>query len=321
MDSNYRLEKYLGWLAKVDNFNQEINKNHLAYVPENFPSKFLNTSYTQDFNAIGSKLIKDYLFLVIFGDVRQSFNFPVITKTRLIDDIDKNILLYLNSSRHWDYVWTIKKHGGDPIPWNKKTNKGFWRGALTGRPDFKNLRLQLIEKFINNKKTDVGFTNISQYPKLVENKNFLKKEINIFEMLKYKYLISIEGNDVATNLKWIMSSKSLTIMPIPKVESWFLESELKPWKHFVPINDNLNDLEEKIEWCNDNQKECKEIVFNANCYVDIFLNKKNEIELSKKILQKYIEKIKFYFTDKITKETFFLNNKKNVSFKKFKFFL
>ncbi|ENT7385234.1 hypothetical protein ACXLUW_000800 [Campylobacter coli] len=40
-------------------------------------------------------------------------------------------------------------------------------------------------------------------------KNFLSKK----EQMKYKFIISLEGNDVASNLKWEMNSNSLVLAP------------------------------------------------------------------------------------------------------------
>ena len=66
--------------------------------------------------------------------------------------------------------------------------------------------------------------------------NFLSKK----EQMKYKFIISLEGNDVASNLKWEMNSNSLVLAPKITCETWFMEGTLKPNYHFALIdNDNL----------------------------------------------------------------------------------
>jgi len=35
----------------------------------------------------------------------------------------------------------------------------------------------------------------------------------LHQHLKYKFVLSLEVNDVASNLKWIMSSNSIAVMP------------------------------------------------------------------------------------------------------------
>ena len=50
----------------------------------------------------------------------------------------------------------------------------------------------------------------------------------MYDNLNYKFILAIEGYDVATNLKWIMSSNSLAVMPRPTYATWFMEGTLIP---------------------------------------------------------------------------------------------
>lgn len=72
--------------------------------------------------------------------------------------------------------------------------------------------------------------------------------MSITDQLKYKFVISLEGNDVATNLKWIMLSNSVCFMRKPRVESWFMEGSLIPNHHYVLLDDEFSDLEDKIDY-------------------------------------------------------------------------
>lgn len=69
----------------------------------------------------------------------------------------------------------------------------------------------------------------------------------------------IEGNDVASNIKWVMSSNSLVIMPRVKFETWFMEGELKPNVHYAEIKDNYENLEELLEFFIKHPNDAKEI--------------------------------------------------------------
>ena len=55
-------------------------------------------------------------------------------------------------------------------------------------------------------------------------------EIWMWGQLEYKAIIMIEGNDVASGLKWALYSRSVVMMPEPTVTSWALEEMLEPWK-------------------------------------------------------------------------------------------
>ena len=68
----------------------------------------------------------------------------------------------------------------------------------------------------------------------------------------HRYHLSLEGNDVATDLKWKLASGSLVLMPPPTKEGWLMEGRLQPWIHYVPL-DSPEDVDVKLRWCRDNQ--------------------------------------------------------------------
>ena len=82
----------------------------------------------------------------------------------------------------------------------------------------------------------------SIYPQWQKPKVLLKAH------LPYKFILSLEGNDVASNLKWVMSSNSVAVMPKPKFETWFMEGTLKPNVHYIEIADDYSDVEEKLKY-------------------------------------------------------------------------
>ena len=128
---------------------------------------------------------------------------------------------------------------------------------------------------------------------------WLKNKISIEDHLKYKFIMCVEGVDVATNLKWVMSSNSIAVMPRPKIESWFMENKLIPEKHYIEIKEDYSDLESKIKYYIKNPEKCKRIIKNANDYVVQFKNKRREDLISLLVLEKY-----FHFTGQQKKTSF-----------------
>jgi hypothetical protein len=116
------------------------------------------------------------------------------------------------------------------------------------------------------------------------------KPISIKQQLKYKYIMAIEGNDVASNLKWIMSSQSIAVMPRPKYETWFMEGCLIPNYHYIEIKEDFSDLIEKVNYYEQHPEQAKAIIKNANEYVKPFKDKKREKLLSILVLKRYFEK-------------------------------
>ena len=117
---------------------------------------------------------------------------------------------------------------------------------------------------------------------------FAKPRLSITEQLNYKFILSLEGNDVATNLKWIMSSNSVCIMPRPKFETWFKEGTLIPNYHYIEIKNDFSDIEEIFNTYKHNKDFCNQIIKNANEFVSKFLSPKDVLYLSRSVVMKYL---------------------------------
>jgi hypothetical protein len=205
-----------------------------------------------------------------------------LSKSRVIGD-ENVILQRWNVHRHWRDFSIV--HFID-IPWRRKSPKIVWRGVSTGDGE----RMRFAEKYAThpNRAIDVGITNFVQGEKT--NKKILKRYYSITKQLRNRYIVCIEGNDVATGLKWVLASNSLCFMKRPKRESWFRESRLLPGVHFVELNDDFSNLEEQYSWALTHEKECLQIVKNANQYTQQFRNSKYQEELSKKVFRDYVRK-------------------------------
>lgn len=155
-------------------------------------------------------------------------------------------------------------------------------------------RFRVMGMYFNPPLCDLGQVNNAG-----GNPDWLKPKISIIDHLKYKFILSLEGNDVATNLKWIMSSNSIAVMPMPKYETWFMEGTLIPDFHFICIKKDYSDLAEKLQYYIDTPIEAQKIVTNSHAYVKQFLDHKLEDLISLLVLQKY-----FYYTKQLGDEEY-----------------
>lgn len=227
--------------------------------------------YTRYFNG---KLKANFLF----GDVTAIAKVPSIQKSRPIHGDNSNaVLLKLDKKRHFVFFKDI-------IPYSKKKDMLIGRGVIS-QPH----RIRFMEMYFENPWCDLGQVN-----KQGGNLKWLKPKISIQAHLKFKFILSLEGNDVATNLKWIMSSNSIAVMPQPKFETWFMEGLLIPDYHYICIKNDFSDLEQKLQYYNAHPEKAEEIVYNAQLYVKQFWDKKKEDLISLLVLQKY-----FYRTEQI----------------------
>lgn len=220
---------------------------------------------------------KNMRWLHIPGDVNYIPQYPSIVKSRPITENNENgVLLKLNAVRHFIFVIDNK-------PFREKKNIAVFRGKVEGKP----LRQKFFEKYFGNPICDLGDVSHSKdIPK-----EWHTEKMTIRDHLDYKFILALEGNDVASNLKWIMSSNSLAVMPKPRFETWFMEGLLKPGIHYVEIKDDFSDLEEKMNFYISHPEESQKIIKYANEWAQQFWNMKREKLISLLVLRKY-----FYLT-------------------------
>jgi len=211
--------------------------------------------------------------LFLFGDITHVPNEPSIVKSRPIDgDITNAVVLKLDKIRHFLFVHDTKL-------FQDKKN------MLVGRSKAQQPhRVRFLEMYFNHPLCNIGQVNTNA------NLQFLSNRMTISEHLNYKYILCQEGFDVASNLKWVMSSNSLAIMPKPKYETWFMEGTLIPDFHYVLIKDDFSDLIERMIYYNEHTAEALKIIENAHQYIRQFKNKKQEDLISLLVLKKYFEK-------------------------------
>ena len=101
--------------------------------------------------------------------------------------------------------------------------------------------------------------------------------------------MSLEGNDVASNLKWVMSSNCLAVTPRPTMETWFMEGLLVPNYHYVEVKPDFSDLEEKVDYYLSHPDKAKAIIQHAHEWVDQFKDKHREDLISLLVLKKYFD--------------------------------
>jgi hypothetical protein len=205
-----------------------------------------------------------------FGDVLDVPDHPTFVKCRPIHaDNVNSLIMKLEKFRHFVFP-------ADRIAFADKKPVAVWRGG-----EHNPKRVELMRRYRGHPLCDVGYTHLG--PSDSRHSPFLRP----LEQMEYRYIISIEGNDVASNLKWILGSNSLCLMPAPTYETWFMEGRLKAGEHYVGVADDFEDLEDKIVHYESHPTEAREIIRNANRYVEPFLDEPREQLLSLLVLYKY----------------------------------
>lgn len=208
-----------------------------------------------------------------FGDETYLEDYPYIVKARPIEGDNKHaILMNLDKHRHFQFV-------KDPYSFRQKKDMLVWRGAA-----YQEHRRDFMKAFHDHPRCEIGQTN-----KPAEDVVWQKEKLTIDEQLKYKFILSIEGNDVATSLKWSMSSNSLCFMVKPKFETWFMEGKLVSGVHYVELKEDYSDLDEKMDYYLAHPEQAEMIIKNAHQFIAQFQNPKVEDAISILLLQRYFE--------------------------------
>ncbi len=231
------------------------------------------SAYYYDIRSVLRYFPKEFKFKCWLRDVITVPNQPCFVKCRPICEKHENsAILKLNQVRHYRKI-------KDPYNYEEKLDKLVWRGS-----SYRKWRDEFVKMYSNNSYCDVGIVNRKG---TTLDESFYKAPLSREEQLRYKYILSLEGIDVATNLKWIAQSNSLCFMKKPKHESWFMENTLIPNYHYVEINEDLENVVPKIEYFLERPQEAKVIVKNFQSYYYQFLEFDNELLISLLVAVKY----------------------------------
>lgn len=211
---------------------------------------------------------------LLSGDITYVDDVPSIVKSRPVDGNNANsVIMKLDKVRHFIF----RK---DTIPFREKIDKAIFRGKVDGKPG----RLSFVKKFLGNPRFDVGV--IDNAPPQCKC-----EKMSIYDHFKYKYIMTLEGNDVASNLKWVMASNSIAVMPRPKYETWFMEGTLVPNYHYIEVKPDFSDLEEKMDYYTSHPEKAEKIISHAHEFTRQFQNKTREKIISLLVLEKYFKSV------------------------------
>lgn len=265
-DRDYIWER-VNYYCKLSKVSSLQGESVLGSLPKS------KNNYFRDFFEYSRFFDGELKVATAFGD---GDNFPnlstaSITKSRLIGNHNENyVLLNLNKVRHFIFL-------KDKRTFDSKVNKAIYRGA-----SHQQNRIDFMEKYFDTEWVNCGDTR----------SNPIKSEwktpiITLYDHLDFKFILSLEGNDVASNLKWIMSSNSIAVMPKPQYETWFMEGKLIPNYHYIEIKEDYSDLPERLKFYIDHPEEAKKIIHHAHEYVKQFQDKDREDLIHLLVLRKY----------------------------------
>jgi hypothetical protein len=169
--------------------------------------------------------------------------------------------------------------GNKMYPWLIKKNKMFWRGGDTGIVSISNWkespRPRLVLLSLDHQSIlDAKFSYFHEHPELKAECKKLgihQKKINSSSYCRYKYLIDIDGNTTAWSRYFsLLLSNSVCLKVITNNIQWFYKG-LEPYKHYIPVNENLSDIFEQFNWAKKHDRESKNIAQSATDFAKSYL--------------------------------------------------
>jgi hypothetical protein len=214
------------------------------------------------------------------------------------------IVWKLNSERHFLPLEFVEQND---IPWDEKMNQAVSRGSAMGvaTDSFQSAttardkclalaRCRIVLLSGNSTLLDIRLTSIDTkrgMESTVDGIQLVGKKLSMQDQLRYKAIIMVQGNDVASGLKWALMSNSVLMIPPPTLTTWAMEELLEPWVHYIPLDASLSDAEEKMQWVVDHDREAQQIAHRGGLWMkDMVFHPdaaKDDQAIYEEILQRY----------------------------------
>jgi len=227
----------------------------------------------------------------VMSDIAVEPLAPVLCKSRPVGSRNCATIKAMKMSKHWGPVAAVAEID---TPFDEKLPSAVWRGATSGQWTHDGVggcsRQQLYLRWGTAETTsavDVGLVFLHVYfPR--PHDLVLKRDMPRAAMLRHRYQVSVEGNDVASNLKWVMASWSVPLMPRPRLETWLMEGLLEPYVHYVPLADDTADLEVQVAWCEAREGRCREVAEAGRRWMEMFGDAEAERGLEERVVRDFV---------------------------------
>lgn len=268
-----RRVNYYCKLDKGNNFNRQMWSDK-AIMLQDQPVTGQKTYYF-DAMEYARYFSQDLRWILDAGDKPYVAPEPAIVKNRpIVEHNENSVILNLDKNRHFLFV-------RDNKPWRDKKNMTIFRGDLGPRKENRDV---FMNRWYGHPMVDAASTNRSE-----QHPEWQRGKLTIGDHLDFKFIMSLEGNDVASNLKWIMSSNSIAVTPCLTQETWFMEGTLIPNYHYIEVKPDFSDLEERLTYYIEHPDEAEAIIQHAHDYISQFRDEKREKLISVLVLKKYFD--------------------------------
>jgi hypothetical protein len=146
-------------------------------------------------------------------------------------------------------------------------NKIVWRGQSNYDPKYNiNYRLKLVELLKDDPRCDAKITMGRGNPDHINDPNRLL----ITDQYKYRAIIHMDATGPPASSSWALVAPRVSIIRSCMIQGF--QKDLVPWVHYIPLMDDLSNLQYVINWVFEHEDECNKIVVNAQQFARTHLN-------------------------------------------------
>ncbi|XP_038613738.1 protein O-glucosyltransferase 1 isoform X2 [Tachyglossus aculeatus] len=171
--------------------------------------------------------------------------------------------IYPTGLGRWDLLTDHLARAAEQWPWDRKIAQGYFRGSRTS-PERDPLVLLSRE--------DPGLVD-AQYTKnqaWKSEKDTLgrppAKEVSLVDHCKYRYLFNFRGVAASFRFKHLFLCGSL-VFHVGAEWLEFFYPQLKPWVHYIPVNADLSNVRELLQFVKENDGLAREIAERGRRFV------------------------------------------------------
>lgn len=134
-----------------------------------------------------------------------------------------------------------------------KFDKLFWAGQISHRT-----RRTFVENFSSHPKMEI----VHHKDHWGHSSTLPEKYLSLPDHCDYKYMLDLQGNGYSGRTKLLLHTKRTLFYQARKFhEYWFWDME--PFIHYIPVAEDLSDMEDKFKWAESHPEECLKIAENA----------------------------------------------------------
>lgn len=197
--------------------------------------------------------------------------------------------IYPTGLGRWDEQREIIPRVAKSWPWEKKKNKGFFRGSRTSS---ERDPLVLLSRS-NPELVDAEYTKNQAWKSEADTLHRPPaKEIRLEDHCDYKYLFNFRGVAASFRFKHLFLCDSV-VFHVGSAWLEFFYPAMKPWVHYIPVKEDLSDVRDLLEFAKENDDVVHEIAKRGRQFIWDHLRMEDVTCYWETLLKKYAKLLKF----------------------------